>query len=502
MVAAETAADMARQLRQALRLTRTAELRLDWLRSDGERRRFLAWLKSRPLRQRKAARLIATCRRREAGGKYPGSVAGERRFLEAAVRAGCRWYDLEIESVEAARGFEPIAPHLGQAIVSLHRFGRLAGNRAGLFGRFRPAPDAVWKLAVECRNLADALRLIRAAREAASGRRPGRHPGRQMILVPMGRAAEPMRILALRDASLLTYAAVSRQTAPGQPTLETVLREYRADRIDRRTRVYGIIGNHVGHSISPSMHNAAFAARGVNAIYLPFPVENLGDFIAAIAPLGVRGFSVTIPHKVAILSYLHACDPLAKRLGAVNTVVVRAGRLYGYNTDYAGVLAALRGQVKLEGCRALLLGAGGAARAAGFALADSGARVRVFARRAARARSLARAVGGGAIARPEIGRQEFDLIVNATPLGMAPDNRSPLTAREIHAPVIFDMVYRPLETPLLRQAARKGCQTISGLEMLVAQGAEQWRLWMGRPTPIGRMRQAALAALARDKDAH
>jgi 3-dehydroquinate dehydratase / shikimate dehydrogenase len=185
----------------------------------------------------------------------------------------------------------------------------------------------------------------------------------------------------------------------------------------------------------------------------------------------------------------------------VNTVVVRKGRLYGYNTDYAGVLAALRGQVRLEGCRALLVGAGGAARAAGFALADSGALVSIYARRESRARELARAVGGKALSRPEIPRREFDLIVNATPVGMAPGRRSPLAAREMNAAVVFDMVYRPLETPLLRQAARKGCQTISGIEMLVAQGAEQWKLWTGRPAPTSRMRRAARKALAHTEDA-
>jgi len=483
---------MARQLRQALRLTRTAELRLDWLRSDSERRRFLAWLEGWLPSQKTSPKLIATCRRREAGGRYAGSVAAERRLLEAAIQAGCRWYDLEIESIEAAGRFLPIAAGQGRAIVSIHRFGPPVPNPAGLLRRFPPDREAIWKLAAQCRNLGDAMRLMQAARRASRGHR--------MILVPMGGAAQPVRILALRDASLLTYAAVNRQTAPGQPTLETVRREYRADRIDRRTRVYGIIGNPVGHSISPAMHNAAFAALGVNAIYLPFPVEDLDDFLEAIGALGIRGFSVTIPHKETIFGRLHACDRLAKRLGAVNTVVVRRGRLYGYNTDYVGVLAALRGKLKLEGCRALLVGAGGGARAAGFALADSGAQVSIYARRANRARQLARAVGGKAMAKPELRRQEFDLIVNATPVGMAPGHESPLGAGEINAPVIFDMVYRPLETPLLRQAARKGCKTISGIEMLVAQGAEQWKLWMGRPAPVRRMRQAALSALGRGED--
>ncbi len=477
---------MQEQLRQALRLTNTVELRLDWLRNDSERKKFLGWLK----RRRFSARMIATCRRREAGGRFPGNVAAERRVLEAAVNAGCRWYDLEIESVEAAGRFEPLAPGRARAIVSLHRFDRPVRNPETLLRRFRPVPGTVWKLAVECKGLRDAVRLIRLARRPA--------PAAGIIAVPMGRAATAARFLALREGGLLTYAAVSESVAPGQPTLNAAMREYRAGRVDRQTRVYGIIGNKTGHSTSPAMHNAAFEAESINAIYLPFHVERLDDFIQAIRPLGIGGFSVTIPHKQAILRHLDACERLAERLGAVNTVVVRRGRLYGYNTDYAGVLAALKGRVRLDGCRALLVGAGGAARAAAFALADSGARVFVAARRQTQARVLARVAGGKALARSEIRRRVFDVIVNATPAGMAPDRNSPLAAAELNAPVVFDMVYRPIETPLLRLAARQGLKTISGVEMLVAQGVAQWELWTGRPAPARIMRRAVLRALHQD----
>lgn len=488
VVAAATAREMARQLREALRLTRTVELRLDWLRDERERRRMLEWLR----RRKPGVALIATCRRRAAGGRFAGGIDAERRVLEEAVGAGCGWYDLEIESVEAARGFEPIAPDRARAIVSLHRFDEPAGDPGALLRRFRVAPETVWKLAIECHGLRDAWRLIKLAG------RPARSCG--MIIVPMGRVAQPARVLALGRGSLLTYAAVSEGTAPGQPTLETTVREYRAGSIDRRTRVYGIIKNRAGRSVSPAMHNAAFAAAGINAVYLPFPVERLEDFLAVIEPFGIRGFSVTIPHKQAILKHLDRCDRLARRLGAVNTVVVRGGRLHGYNTDYAGVLAALRGRVKLAGCRALLVGAGGAARAAAFALADSGAKVFVLARRAERGREVARAAGGQAIKRRELRRRSFDLIVNATPVGMAPDRGSPLAAREIDAAAAFDMVYRPMETPLLRMAARRGAKTISGIEMLVAQGVAQWNLWTGRQAPARRMRRAAIEALGRGKD--
>jgi 3-dehydroquinate dehydratase/shikimate dehydrogenase len=318
-----------------------------------------------------------------------------------------------------------------------------------------------------------------------------------MVLVPMGSHTLAARVLAPSRGSLFTYAAECTHTAPGQPSLETAIREYRADRIKPHTRVYGIVGNKAGHSISPAMHNAAFAACGFPGVYLPFPVESLEDFLGVIGPLDIRGFSVTIPYKQAILPYLAGCDVLAHRLGAVNTVVVRHGKLYGYNTDYAGVLAALHSRVKLGGCRALILGAGGAARAAAFALTDAGSRVAICSRRMEQATELARAAGAQTIARSELRRRSFDLIVNSTPAGMSPDRSSPLAGAELRAPVVFDMVYRPLETPLLRQAASHGLKTISGLEMLVAQGVAQWELWTRKHAPAGRMRRAALEALRR-----
>ncbi len=490
VAAAETARALARQVRQALRLTRTVELRLDWLRSDRERSRFLTWL----ARQRLRGNLIATCRRQVAGGRFHGSVAAERRILGAAVDAGCRWYDVEIESLERNRDFSAIPG--AQAIVSLHRFGRPVRDPGRLLRKLQRYPGALGKLAVACDGLRDAVRLIRLARPALSGR--SRPEG--IITVPMGPVAPAIRLLALREGSPLVYASVDEPVAPGQTRLETTVREYRAGEIGPETRVYGIIGNKVGKSISPAMHNAAFAARGLNAVFLPFLVPDLSDFLEVVAPLGLGGFSVTIPHKQAIVPRLDACDRLAKRLAAVNTVVVRRGRLHGYNTDYAGVLDALRGKVRLEGARVLLVGAGGAARAAAFALGDAGARVSILARRPEQARKLAMASGSVTAAREEIRRQSFDLIVNATPVGMAPDRSAPLAPGELNAPAVFDMVYRPIATPLLRMARARGLRCISGVDMLVAQGVAQWELWTGEKAPARLMKRAALRALRRDAE--
>jgi 3-dehydroquinate dehydratase / shikimate dehydrogenase len=489
VVAAPDARAMRRQLARALVETRTVELRLDWLSSDREILDFLRQLSLNPPK----ATLIATCRRREAGGQYRGTIAGQLVQLAEAVSAGCAWYDLEIETIRRCPP-ELVDVLLGEAkqLASAHFFRRMPQSLAQI-GRelARFGPDAI-KIAVQCDSLVNSRKLLAFARKQ-----------RNVVAVPMGDVALPARLLALRPKHGFAYAPVESATAPGQISLEEMKRLYRADQIDTRTRVYGVIGNPVGHSLSPAMQNAGFAAGRMNAVYLPFLVRDLKDFIGSLRPLGVRGFSVTLPYKERVIDYLDGCDPLAAQIGAVNTVVVRGGgKLYGYNTDYVGVLRSVERRMPLPGSRVLVVGAGGAARAVGFALAQAGARVCVSARREAKAKSLARALDGEAIARSRLKREFFDAIVNATPVGMYPQNgRSPLQANELNCRLVFDTIYRPRMTRLLELAVRRGIEIVSGVEMFVAQGTAQWEIWTGERAPVKAMRDAVLLALTREEKA-
>ncbi len=329
---------------------------------------------------------------------------------------------------------------------------------------------------------------------------------RDFVVVPMNEGALAPRILALRQGSALAYAPVEQSTAPGQIPLDRLKSTYRLDRRfgaasgpTPRTQVYAVIGDPLGHTLSPLMHNVAFAAQKVNALYLPFPVHpgaGLREFLSFAKKIGIRGFSVTIPHKQTILRYLDECDPLAAEIGAVNTVIVRpGGRLHGYNTDYVGVLLAIRSHMRLAGSRVLLFGAGGAARASAFALADAGASVVICARRPAQAQELASAAGATVIQRKMLRDEFFDAIVNCTPVGMHPGGGSPLTRNELNCRLVMDLIYRPRQTELLRIAKSLGIQTISGVEMFVAQGVAQYELWNGRRAPVAIMRRAVTAAL-------
>lgn len=483
VAAASTAAEMAKLVRSALRETRTVELRLDWLSSDAERARFLRWLGKGHFGN---ATFLATCRRREGGGKFSGGVDRELYWLTQAREAGCQWCDLEVETLrklpgQSVQGY----PVPQRVLLSFHDFERTPELPRRMDPPARAGIDGM-KLAAKARSIQDGVRLLRLARHS-----------RNFVAIPMGELALPARILCLRDGSALSYAPVAAATAPGQVSLDELKYLYRAHQLTRRTRVYGVIGDPVGHSLSPVLHNTGFIARHVDAVYLPFLVHDLRDFLTAVPEFGVRGFSVTHPHKQSILKYLKECDPLAAEIGAVNTVVVRRdGSLLGSNTDYLGVLRALEKKLRIKGSRVLIFGAGGSARAAAFALSRAGAAVAICARREKAARELARAFGGEVVPRAALRTESFDAILNTTPVGMHPhDGVSPLAANELNCRLVMDLITRPHKTQLLKIAASKGLATVPGVEMLLAQGYAQWELWTGKRAPEAAIRRAVLAAL-------
>lgn len=483
VVAARTASEMLGGLRAALRSTPTVELRLDWLKNDAERMRLLGRLGKQVPR---SATLLATCRRKEGGGKFPGDIARQLYWLDQARKAGCQWCDIEMETFrELPEGFLRSYPVPRRILLSIHDFERMPALPQKIVVAEHGQVDAV-KIAAQARTIADSVRLLKVA---------GR--SRNLVAVPMGKVGLPARLLALREGSELVYAPVAESTAPGQVALGETIRLYRSHRLTRRTRVYGVIGDPVGHSLSPLLHNTGFATRRVNAVYLPFLVDRLGDFLKAVPDFGIQGFSVTIPHKRAILKHLKECEPLAAEIGAVNTVVVRRdGSLYGCNTDYVGVLRALARKMRIRGSRVLIFGAGGSARAAAFALARAGATVGICARRENAAKQLARAVGGEAVPRGAMRRESFDAIVNATPIGMHPEEGiSPLSVDELQCRIVMDLIYRPERTKLLEIAAQKGIATVSGVNMFLAQGFAQWEIWTGKRAPEAAMRRAVLSAL-------
>ncbi len=267
--------------------------------------------------------------------------------------------------------------------------------------------------------------------------------------------------------------------------------------IDRKTKLYGILGDPVSHSLSPVMHNAAFNELGINAIYLPFRARDIEAAVTGIRGLSVQGASVTIPHKEKVMGLLESVDPVAKKIGAVNTIVLDGTRLRGLNTDWIGATKALEEKSSLAGRKVVLLGAGGSARAIGFGLQEKGADFCLASRTESRGRTLADTLNCPWIALSDVGALTGDILINATSVGMVPKvDESPVPESVVaNFDVVMDIVYAPLETHLLRLAKNSGCTVINGLEMLLYQGVAQFETWIGANAPVEVMRRALLNAL-------
>lgn len=475
---------------QALRLGGSPvgyELRLDYLKEFED---FETRLHQMLLRLH-FPQIIATCRRQQAGGQFAGSVEKQAAILQAAVRAGCQWVDLEIESVNhqgkaVLHEFRP-----AKVIVSYHNYRRTPAL-GDIYRRLSRLPATAVKVAGHIGHLRDNLQILRLLK-AHRGRGP------KVVGVGMGPSGLPSRLLALRWGSLFTYASATNHhgVAAGQLPWDVMRSLYRVERINHRTKLYGVVGSRASISLSPTMHNAAFQAKRINAVYLPCETAKLRDFMDFAEALGFQGFSVTMPFKRAVIRNLSWLDPLARQIGACNTVALQHGKWMGWNTDAAAVVEVLTKRLRLAGSRILILGAGGAARAAAFALRAEGAQVLLAARREGVAKKLARSVSAQAISWSSADNLDVDAVINATPLGMAPHTGGlPIDLARLRVRVVFDMVYYPLETRFLAEARGRGLTTISGLEMLVAQGARQFEIWTGQAAPRALMEQAVRHALS------
>jgi 3-dehydroquinate dehydratase/shikimate dehydrogenase len=286
-------------------------------------------------------------------------------------------------------------------------------------------------------------------------------------------------------------------TAAGQVNARQLRSLYRIDKFTKSAKIFAVIADPVRQSVSPHVHNRAFQSRRIDAVYVPLLVSanQLRDFFQFATNLPLSGFSVTIPHKRRIMRYLDQVDPLAKRIGAVNTVWRKAGKWRGANTDAEAISGPLSKLIKLPKATALIIGNGGAARSAACALADAGAKIGITGRNADRVRALARLVGGEPMSHEQLLSRHFDIVINATPVGMFPNVNDCYFEDKIPGEIVFDLVYNPLETTLIRRAREQGKQVIPGLKMFIEQAVRQFEIWTGETAPRTAMETAALDAL-------
>lgn len=439
---------------------------------------------------------IATCRRKPHGGNFTGNLTAELEILLKAAEAGCTIVDLEVESAEEAKPAQLAKFRAGlhgagaSLLISFHDFTRTKGleQAADRIAAFQP--DYV-KVVSTARTLSDNLAVLKLIED--------RSLSTHIVGIAMGEEGLLSRVLGPRAGGAFTFAASSDgvETAPGQVSSRTLLDLYRLDQLDQATRIFGVAGNPIGHSLSPLMQNTAFRRESVNAVLLPLKVKVLDDLLTVVRDLPLAGVAVTMPLKQEVLPHLANMDPLTARIGACNTLRTGAdGKLYGFNTDVAGVVRPLEKRMKLKGARIAVLGAGGAARAAVFGLVDQGAEVFVVNRTHETAVALARKAHAKSLKQELLAKTKFDALINTTPCGMAGIKQAlPIKENELNAALVFDMVYNPLATPLLKLAASRGIPVIGGIEMFVQQGARQFEIWTGKPAPEAEMQRVVELAL-------
>ncbi|NIQ37621.1 MAG: shikimate dehydrogenase [Proteobacteria bacterium] len=469
------------------------EIRLDLIPRD-------VWLS---LLKRKKRPSIVTLRPVRQGGAFEGEEISRIRLLEEALGYDPDFIDVEWDTPPHL--FGSLMKKKGDKtgfIVSYHNHSETPDNLDSIVKEVLSRGGDITKIATTANDFDDNIRILRLTKRLRA----------KTIALCMGSFGIPSRILTLREGGYLTFGAVEdgKGSAPGQISARELREIYRADQIRPKTRVFGLVGNPISHSLSPVMHNAAFQAVGYDAVYLPFQVNHFGNLMAHLAAIGVVGFSVTIPYKERIISSLDGVDAESDRMGAVNTVYRRDGSWFGTNTDVHGAWKALEETgTDHKGKRWTILGSGGVARAIACCAEMHGTpkSLTVIGRKREKLerflddlrRNISCPLTGTIFAEADLGKilGETDIIVNATPVGMAPHVGESLIHRHLLRPthLVFDTVYNPIQTQLLKDARKQGCRIASGFQMFLHQGVAQFERWTGRPAPFTLMEEEARGRL-------
>lgn len=469
----------------AKRGARFLEIRLDFIARAPDLRRLL---KDKP------CPMIATVRRPQDGGRWGGNEDARRMLLKQCIVSGFDWVDLETDVADEIGRFKDV-----KRIVSYHNMTEFPEDLEEIFSRMCKQDADVLKLVVCAQSPADNLRVIRILKNAK----------RPTVAFCHGDLGYPSRILALKYGAPFTYAAFNKErgVVPGMPSFEELKRVYRPSTIDNATEIYGVIGDPVSHSLSPLVHNAAFRALEINARYVPFrvPRGQLPPFLDAYKEVPVRAYSVTIPHKEAAAQTAHAHDEAVELTRAANTLIQREHGFFAMNTDYHAVLETLAANLGTPGKPfdihrklVLVLGAGGMARAVAHAVHKSGGTVYVANRTLDRAQRLAGEISAEALDWNARHKEGCEIVFNCTPVGMHPNlDESPVHPSFLKPGMaIFDAIYTPETTMLIREARSRGCQTITGVDLFVRQAALQFRQFTGREPPTDMMFDVVRRALS------
>jgi 3-dehydroquinate dehydratase/shikimate dehydrogenase len=466
---------------------RFIELRLDFFAKAVDFKRLLP---------HKKCAWIATLRRHGDGGRWKATEEERRMVLRQAIVSGFDWVDLETDVADDIKRFRNV-----KRIVSYHNLNETPDDLEAIYAQMEQQDSDVIKIVTMAQHPSDCIRVLNLIKNAK----------KPTVGHCMGEMGFPSRLLSIRSGAPFLYAAFNKERgiAPGLPSLEEVTRFFRVHDINAETKVYGVLGDPVSQSFSPALHNLMFKQTGQNAIYLPFRVPR-GEFVeslAAFESVPVTGYSVTIPHKEAAAAFAVFAEERVKETGAANTLVKRVDGFHAFNTDYEAALEGLRRNMPVEegrrkeikGCSAMVLGSGGAARAVAHALHRAGATpLYIVGRSPGTTGKLADEVHAKAVEWGARHNVEADIVVNCTPIGMHPNlDEIPLHSGFLKpGMVVFDTVYNPEQTLLIKEAKARGCQVVSGVEMFIRQAAMQFELFTGKPADLEEMREILRRALS------
>ena len=479
-ITSKTIEEAVEEIKKAENVADIIELRVDYLKNPD-----LEVLINATQKQ-----VIVTCRKKSEGGLYDGDETGRVALLLNAIAAGADYVDIELSTPEPL--LEELIKKKAETrfILSYHNFQQVPEDLQVTFDRMLQKGFEIIKIAVMANSIEDNLKIFDIIKQAKDKKS-------DIIAFCMGEHGEISRILSPIFGSHLTFGSLSRgkESAPGQIPADILKNIYRVNELNSNINIYGLIGNPVKESMGYLIHNRSFVKKELENIYLPFLVEDLPSFVSGYRTY-LKGMSVTMPFKEQVIPLLDEIDETAKKIGAVNTLQIRDGKLFGCNTDCSGAVKALEEKTELNGKKVFMIGAGGAARAIGFGIMEKGASLYIFDLDTQKADSLAADLGCRTMSAESIG-SDFDILINCSPVGMHPNvEKTPFSKERLKkGMVVFDAVYNPLKTRLLREAEEIGCVTIPGIELFVNQAVDQFELWTGEKAPKDLMKEIVLERL-------
>jgi 3-dehydroquinate dehydratase/shikimate dehydrogenase len=466
---------MAEHKALAERGAKLVELRIDWLARDPDVPRLL---KDRP------TPVIVTCRRAQDGGKWRGTEEERQRLLRTAIVSGVDYIDLEDDIAKSI-------PRYGKTkrIVSHHDFNGTPEHVEEIWAEMAEMKPDIIKLVTLASSASDCIRVLKLVQNAKI----------PTVAFCMGEFGVWSRIVCAKLGSPFSYAAFSpdREVAPGQLSYQDMAGIYNYESINAETRLFGVIGDPIGHSLSPLLHNRAMRKIGFNGVYVPIRIarDQLTRTLNDLDELNFRGLSVTIPHKEAVLVKFPKCEEIVRQIGAANTLFRdQTNEWQSFNTDYQAALDSvklgLRPGDTLEGKRVLLMGAGGVARAIGMGIVRAGGVLVICSRTSTRSKALAAELSCRSITWENRGSEFADILINCTPVGMSPNmDETPFHSNWLRdGMIVFDTIYTPENTLLIKESKARGCTTVTGVEMFIRQAAAQFERFTGQAAPLDEFR--------------